>query len=94
MFGIDAQNQGSRSEQNARTECTDELTYEFAEGESIPAFVRQSGLPYTGTVSVSQGIADWTGTYVDGRRHGVFRILLGDRMNVVMEYRNGTRIVG
>lgn len=36
------------------------------------------GRPYTGTVNVTIGVADWQGSFKDGLRHGVFTVVWVD----------------
>lgn len=62
------------------------LLLTYVEDRAVPVFATSAdGVPYTGQASASYATVDWTGTFKDGKPHGEFRIIWGDRLSGPMK---------
>jgi hypothetical protein len=70
-----------------------QIRFEYDGSAYIPVLATLvDGTPYSGKATGSEGIADWAGTFVEGRPDGEFSVTLGDRMTVQASYSKGVRI--
>lgn len=70
-----------------------QIRFEYDESAYIPVLATLvDGTPYSGKANGSKGIADWSGTFVEGRPDGKFSVTLGDRMTFQASYSKGVRI--
>lgn len=68
------------------------LTFEWMANSVIPSKAYDaSGRAFTGNASVSQGIYDWSGPFLNGQPHGTFRIVVGDRSSGVVNFLHGIK---
>lgn len=66
------------------------LLFEYKSSSYIPVLATLSdGTPFSGKTSGSEGIADWTGNFVEGKPDGDFSLTLGDRMSVRARFSKG-----
>ncbi|CAN0506167.1 unnamed protein product [Phaeothamnion confervicola] len=69
------------------------VIFEYAPNRTIPIHASDSdGAPFTGLVTASEGVVDWTGNYLDGRPHGEFRVYTGDRFSGIVRFEHGVRV--
>ena len=69
------------------------LLFEYESSSHIPALATLSdGTPFSGKASGSEGIADWTGNFVEGKPDGEFSVTLGDRMTFRARFGKGVRL--
>ncbi len=66
------------------------LTFKWRTNSVIPSKAYDaSGRPFTGNATVSQGIYDWSGPFLNGEPHGTFRIVVGDRSSGLAYFSHG-----
>jgi hypothetical protein len=69
------------------------ILFVYESSSHIPVLATLSdGTPYSGKASSSEGIADWTGNFVDGKPDGEFSVTLGDRMTGRARFNKGVRL--
>ncbi len=76
-----------------RTASSDSVVFDYEASSVVPvAAYCADGAPYTGRAYGSVGSADWRGAFEDGRPHGEFKIVWGDRMSGSVWFDSGARV--
>lgn len=69
------------------------IRFEYISSSYIPVSAALTdGTPYSGTAGGSIEIADWHGTFVNGKPDGEFTLVLGDRMTSKVRFINGVKV--
>lgn len=70
-----------------------QVKFEYESSGYIPILaILSDGTPYTGKASGTKDIADWSGTFVDGKPDGEFSLTLGDRRQIRVRFKQGVSL--